>query len=231
MTLNLMKQIDPKKMTGYSNQEELLAEILKQYTDIYPIKDAYLYGYSSIGFLTEGVMGISDGEITHIRNERDDVTSLSVFQSFIENREAKFFDGIEFMKLLTSNRIVSSTIKSSIVVPLCAGSIVIGFIISYSFDEDVEFDEEMIWSLTLFGRRIGNILGNLGDCNKAANLSRRELEVMQHISWGDSSSEIADIWGISESTVNQYVKSALKKLNSKNRPQAVAELLRKGIIL
>jgi DNA-binding CsgD family transcriptional regulator len=35
---------------------------------------------------------------------------------------------------------------------------------------------------------------------------------------------------ISEATVNQYVKSAIKKLGVQNRVQAVAELFRKGVI-
>jgi DNA-binding CsgD family transcriptional regulator len=58
----------------------------------------------------------------------------------------------------------------------------------------------------------------------------RRLEVMQRISRGESTKEMADYMYISELTVNQYVKSAVKKLNAKNRAHAVAELMRKGII-
>ncbi|RDW21325.1 hypothetical protein CWR48_02625 [Oceanobacillus arenosus] len=47
---------------------------------------------------------------------------------------------------------------------------------------------------------------------------------------GESTEDMADVMGISESTVKQYVKSALAKLEVNNRTQAVATLLRKGII-
>ncbi|WP_249870837.1 response regulator transcription factor [Oceanobacillus saliphilus] len=217
-------------LTSFSNQDELLIGILEKYTRIFSIRDAFLYRYSSIGYLAEGVIGISHSKVIHIRSERDDVRSLPVFNSVIRDREAKYFTGIEFLKLMTSKHIFSSDVNSSIIVPLCAGPIVVGFIISYQFDEDTTFDQELLSSLTLFGRLSGNILGNLGESKKIDTLSRRELEVMQHISWGESSSEMADVMGISESTVNQYVKSALTKLDVNNRTQAVAELLRKGVI-
>jgi DNA-binding CsgD family transcriptional regulator len=42
--------------------------------------------------------------------------------------------------------------------------------------------------------------------------------------------EMAATMEISELTVKQYVKSAIKKLGAHNRSHAVGELLRKGII-
>ncbi|MEH7455582.1 response regulator transcription factor [Gottfriedia acidiceleris] len=61
-------------------------------------------------------------------------------------------------------------------------------------------------------------------------LSKRELEVMKRIAWCESTKKMADSMNISELTVKQYVKSAIKKLGANNRSHAVGELIRKGII-
>lgn len=217
-------------LSSISNQDELLTKMLEIYTQLFPIRDAFLYRYSSIGYLAEGVIGISEQDVVHIRNERDDVRSVPVLDAVIKDRKAKHFTGIEFMKLMTSKHIFSPEVNSAMVVPLSAGPIVIGFIISYSIDDSATFDEDLLNSFSLFGKLLGNIIGNQGESKKIDTLSKRELEVMQYISWGDSSSEMADVMGISESTVNQYVKSALTKLDANNRTYAVAELLRRGVI-
>lgn len=61
-------------------------------------------------------------------------------------------------------------------------------------------------------------------------LSKRELDVMRKIASGENTKHMADSLHISAATVNQYVKSAVKKLGAKNRSHAVAELFRQGII-
>ncbi|WP_353051299.1 response regulator transcription factor [Fictibacillus enclensis] len=56
------------------------------------------------------------------------------------------------------------------------------------------------------------------------------MEVMKRISWGESTKEMANSMEISELTVKQYVKTAIKKLGAHNRSHAVVELVPKGII-
>lgn len=53
---------------------------------------------------------------------------------------------------------------------------------------------------------------------------------MKKIAMGQMAKEMAISMGISESTVKQYVKSAINKLGAKNRTHAVAILFQKGII-
>lgn len=61
-------------------------------------------------------------------------------------------------------------------------------------------------------------------------LSRRELEVMKRISWGESIKEMANKMDITESTVKQYIKTAIRKLGARNRTHAIGELFRMGVI-
>ncbi|KQV70209.1 helix-turn-helix transcriptional regulator [Rhizobium sp. Root1220] len=57
-------------------------------------------------------------------------------------------------------------------------------------------------------------------------LAAREIECLRWSAAGKSSEEIAIILGISAHTVNSYLKSAIRKLDSTNRMQAVAAACR-----
>jgi LuxR family quorum sensing-dependent transcriptional regulator len=56
-------------------------------------------------------------------------------------------------------------------------------------------------------------------------LSPRECQVLGWIAFGKSSKDVALIMGISEHTVNDYIASAVHKLNASNRTEAVLRAL------
>lgn len=64
----------------------------------------------------------------------------------------------------------------------------------------------------------------------ALRLTQREIECLAWVSEGKTSGELAEIVGLSEHTVNHYLLSATRKLDSVNRTQAVAKALRYGLI-
>ncbi|HWZ30899.1 MAG TPA: response regulator transcription factor [Bryobacteraceae bacterium] len=61
-------------------------------------------------------------------------------------------------------------------------------------------------------------------------LTAREVEVLQRISGGNRNKEIADLLCISEETVKVHIKHIMDKLGAKDRTQAVAIGVRRGII-
>jgi DNA-binding CsgD family transcriptional regulator len=61
-------------------------------------------------------------------------------------------------------------------------------------------------------------------------LSQREQEVMLWTARGKSASSISIILGLTENTVNFYVKNAMRKLGTTNRVVAVVLAVRSGII-
>lgn len=61
-------------------------------------------------------------------------------------------------------------------------------------------------------------------------LSKREIEVLEQLSLGWSTKEMASNMGISEFTARDYIASAMKKLNVKHRAQAIGEAIRSGLI-
>ncbi len=56
------------------------------------------------------------------------------------------------------------------------------------------------------------------------NLTRRENEVLELVAQGARDREIAQEFVISESTVKKHVQNILRKLQARNRAEAVARL-------
>ena len=227
-TITLQDQI--KRLEEVNSHEEQLMEILKIFMESYPVLNAYLFRYSPIGYLAEGIISLSGSGLTHIGHIRDDIRALPGIYDAIHERKAKFYSRNEVLKNLSSRYILDSEIFSLLVVPISFGTVVIGYIISDKMEKGIKWDEKLLGSISLYGRLVGEVLYKTNGSGKKTNLSKRELEVMKKVAWGDSTKEIADTLGISEITVKQYVKSAINKLGAQNRTHAVAELFRNGIL-
>jgi DNA-binding NarL/FixJ family response regulator len=63
-----------------------------------------------------------------------------------------------------------------------------------------------------------------------SELSERELLVLQYIANGRRNKEIAELLYVSQSTVQAYVSSILKKLNAVRRAEAIAIATERGLL-
>jgi DNA-binding NarL/FixJ family response regulator len=61
-------------------------------------------------------------------------------------------------------------------------------------------------------------------------LSDRELTVLQELSHGKSTREVAETIHVSEETVKTYLKQIFRKLGVHDRTEAVAEAFRRGLV-
>lgn len=61
------------------------------------------------------------------------------------------------------------------------------------------------------------------------NLSTREMQILEFMSYGYTDKEIALKLGISERTVQSYVNRIIPKLNARNRIAAVANYIRGSV--
>jgi DNA-binding NarL/FixJ family response regulator len=61
-------------------------------------------------------------------------------------------------------------------------------------------------------------------------LSRREYDILRHISMGETNPEIALALGLTRNTVKTYVQSALTKLGARNRIEALNRLNELGLL-
>lgn len=220
-----------KTQTFVLSHEENLYKMLEIYLELFPVKDAYLVRYSPLGFLGEGVFYLSGMEGVHIGEIREDIRSFPIIYSAINEKKAKYCTGTEYLKQVSIKYKISSGINSLLVVPICYDSFVFGYICSSEFKRNAIIDDKLLSSFTYYGRLSGKLLITQKEQTEAKLLSRRELEVMQRISFGESTKEMASTMKISELTVNQYVKTAIKKLGVKNRSHAVGELFRRGVFI
>jgi len=62
------------------------------------------------------------------------------------------------------------------------------------------------------------------------NLTTREVEVLRQVSGGNRNRDIAELLHISEETVKVHVKHIMEKLGARDRTQAIAIAVRRGII-
>ena len=73
-------------------------------------------------------------------------------------------------------------------------------------------------------------MGSEGIILSKSILTNREREVFLLLIKNNTTSEIAEILGISEKTVRNHISNVIQKLGVKGRAQAVIELIRLGNI-
>ena len=212
------------------SHEDQLFLILKTYMEHYPVLNATLSRYSSLGFLGEGIISIDMKALEYISEMRDDIRSIPIVYSAIQERRSKICKGIDCLKMTSSKYQIASNVQAISVTPISYGTFVFGFICSTLFEPKQPLNDGLLDSFTQFGKLVGQIMAGTAFIHNGMKLSKREIEVMRRVSWGESAKEMAATMKISEFTINQYVKSSLKKLGANNRAQAVGILLREGII-
>ncbi len=85
--------------------------------------------------------------------------------------------------------------------------------------------QHMMAKLNLLNRSSASGGSPGGVFQSDGELSARERQVLGWIAFGKSSREVAQIMAISEHTVNDYIASAMAKLNASNRTEAVLRAL------
>ena len=73
------------------------------------------------------------------------------------------------------------------------------------------------------------IFGRIGNKDPRA-LTDRELEVLQSLAHGHSTKQVAGGIHVSEETVKTYLKQIYRKLQVRDRTEAVAEAFRRGLV-
>lgn len=74
------------------------------------------------------------------------------------------------------------------------------------------------------------VAAHLAEHMSDEDLTPREVEVLREVAGGNRNREIADLLFISEETVKVHIKHIMEKLGAKDRTQAIAIGVRRGII-
>ncbi|MEU7816879.1 LuxR C-terminal-related transcriptional regulator [Pseudonocardia sp. NPDC049154] len=82
-------------------------------------------------------------------------------------------------------------------------------------------------------RRLARIVTELGGADPAASrpaLAPRELDVLGLVALGRTNAEVADAMGLSQETVKAYLRSAMRRLDVRNRTAAVHAARERGLL-
>ncbi|WP_163969694.1 hypothetical protein [Oceanobacillus halotolerans] len=86
------------KIEQTSTQEKQLIKILDVFLETFPVQNAFLFRYSHIGYLGEGIISMDEsGQVIYL-NERDDIRSLPTIEAAIQDRKAMYYTGREIFE-------------------------------------------------------------------------------------------------------------------------------------
>jgi len=235
MDMELKNYIE--KINKASDNDERILIAAMGFINLFPFTRVHINDFSILSGNIEGVIDVSN-QGTSPLNLKGNIDKMPILRRALQKNEAIYSFGSEFIQQSPAE-IVSLDYYSSfvIVVPITFNTNVIGYACpGFNSEEEYNQNEDyinntLLQQLTLYGQLVGDALVSLNNLNNIKKLSKREIEVLQRISWGETIKEIAHYLEISEFTIQDHIKSSIKKLNAKNRIHAVSEALRRGIII
>lgn len=225
LSTTIKNQIQSISSATSLDEKQVLA--VRGFIDIFQFSRVGLYFYSTLSKVGEGILRIDKQGISSLKDWREDVRNMPPIYAAIQARKPKHIDSNLIREIPV--KYTNGVSTEMLVVPLSDNSHVVGYACMGSTDTFTVKDS-LMYSLGMYGEHLGQIFGKDDYSNNPKKLSKRELEVLQKMSWGESTKEMATSIGISEFTVQDYVRSAIRKLDAFNRVQGVAEALRRGLI-
>lgn len=209
-------------LSRYERHEEKVMAGLRGFFRFFPFQRLFLFSFSPINFVGEGLFLLeSDGNIYTMEHIKQDVREIPPIYEAIRNKRA------DFVTLREDER---KKVSALIVVPLWIGPLVLGCVLIDGYRGDKKINDTLVESIDEYFRLgVHTIAANYFD-EDGKRLSKREIEVLERLSNGWSTKEMAHMMGISEFTARDYISSAMKKLGAKHRAQAIAEAMRMGLI-
>ncbi|BBW97497.1 hypothetical protein GsuE55_23300 [Geobacillus subterraneus] len=188
--------------------------------------------------------GVDHEHIQRLRVELDNIPMLkeSVGKLKAEVHEFRHFRPIYVPRAaeqFPNVYVESFELASLVIVPVYVpteGRMIGGVVLDRGPGRFFEVDRRLFPALMKFGQSAGELLLKWIEAPKkewegmTESLSPREMEILKLLADGASTAEAADQLYLSEFTVRDYISNALRKLNAKNRTEAVAKALRLGLI-
>jgi DNA-binding CsgD family transcriptional regulator len=213
------------------NQEQQILKSLNGFFSFFPFSRLSLFSYSPINYMGELLFFLqSDGSLFPSEKIREDVRNVPPVFSAIHNRKASYVELSQGNLAFPEKYIEKYKLSSLLVVPLKKGSMVIGCVLIDGYTGKKPFQETMLKKIEEYFRLAFNSIVSKEAKVHHAKLSNREIQVLEMLSIGLGTKEMADKMEISEFTARDYISSAMKKLGVRHRAQAIAEAVRSGLI-
>lgn len=226
------------------NFNEALETITEGFINYLPFKRCAIFSYSKADELGFGLAGKQfDNE--EVKQISENITNVPLINSSLEilrmfDTSAKYLQPLyirdargEFPK----HYVETFKLKSLVVVPIVSISsneLLGAAILDYGENQDFEISTNIYIALTKFGQSAGEALKkfhhSIHEFNETIHFSPREIEVLELMAEGESTTSAAASLHLSEYTVRDYITSIMQKMSAKNRTEAVARAIRKGVI-
>ncbi|MFD2129799.1 LuxR C-terminal-related transcriptional regulator [Pseudogracilibacillus auburnensis] len=200
----------------------------------YSQNDEIGFGLSGHRLDTEAIKGITE-EVSNLPLINDGLELLRMFGKNMKYLQPLYIpdakDGFP------EQYINQFQLKSLVVAPIFTPSrseLIGAAILDQGANKKFEISRETYTALIKFGQSAGEILGkfhiSIHSLNETLHFSPREIEVLKLMAEGESTTSAAGILHLSEYTVRDYITAIMQKMKARNRTEAVARAIRKGVI-
>lgn len=226
------------------NFNDALETITEGFINYLPFKRCAIFSYSKVDEVGFGLAGKQfDDEA--VKKITEDITNVPLINSSLEilrmfKTSAKYLQPLyikDARKEIPKQYVERFNLKSLVVTPIVAISsneLLGAAILDYGENSTFEISTDIFIALTKFGQSAGEALkkfhNSIKDFNETIHFSPREIEVLELMAEGESTTSAASKLHLSEYTVRDYITSIMQKMNAKNRTEAVARAIRKGVI-
>lgn len=223
---------------------DALETITEGFVNYLPFERCAIFSYSKTDELGFGLSGhrLDSNAIQAIT---EDINNLPLINNGLELLRI-FGNALKYLQPLyiadastefPKEYIDSFQLKSIVVTPIFTSSsneLLGAAILDQGPNKEFTISQDIYTALTKFGQSAGEVLekfhSSMHDLNKTVHFSPREIEVLELMAAGESTTSAADILHLSEYTVRDYITSVMQKMEARNRTEAVARAIRKGII-
>ncbi|HSI68419.1 MAG TPA: LuxR C-terminal-related transcriptional regulator [Planococcus sp. (in: firmicutes)] len=218
-------------LDGTIIEEDNLILILKGFFDFFPFQRLSLFSYSPINYIGELLFFLdAKGGVTEGERIREDVRKFPEVYSAIHKKRAHQVQVDQTGASIPAKYIERFQLSSFLIVPVKTGPSVIGCVMIDRYEGIQPLSQPMVEEIEDFFRIAFQKIAPSQDAAWNAKLSKREVEVLEFLSSGLSTKEMAVEMKISEFTARDYISSAMRKLNVRHRAQAIAKVVRSGLI-
>ncbi|MEN1967409.1 response regulator transcription factor [Lentibacillus sp. N15] len=225
--------------------DEATENITAGFVHYLPFKRCALFSYSMNDQMSFGLFG-HQIDNKAIQNITEDLDNLPVIQNSLRALEM-FGNNLQFLQPIyikdakagfPEQYVQQFQLCSVVIAPIFTSSsnkLLGAAILDQGPGHYFKVGEETFSALIKFGKSAGEILSRFMEDKSLKNisalhLSPREIDVLELMADGASTSEAANKLNLSEYTVRDYVSAIMQKMEARNRTEAVARAIRDGLI-
>ncbi|TLS36219.1 response regulator transcription factor [Pseudalkalibacillus caeni] len=196
---------------------------------LFPFQRASIFTYSPLTNVGEGVLFIEGSKVKSFHEVREDVRSIPHVYSALVKNKSQFIVINNSTFSFPEKYVNMFSLSSLLVIPLSHQDVSIGCVFIDRFNGQI--DRKLIRQLENYFQHLTESIFKVTKQHEDfLHFSERQCDILQLLSNGCSTKEIAGRLEISEFTVRDYLTAISRKLDARNRTEAVAIALRKGII-